>query len=382
MTFLEKIKPHLLSDDLLIQKTVLHALHDYPSVPEEWTVALLEKAFTTKENLFYILTYIDNQKINEEALSILVENIPKMDASEVHLAVHLVTEVEPTLVLNYRHQLEPYIPHETWAFFELMVNGTKEEVYQQYRLLLNELDHGRFYEAITYRKAKRLAKCIVEKGWITEQEIDTILAEELNDDWFSSNGVITVYMIGLLKMEKHIPVLTSLLLRDEDMLLEEVASALIQFQSDKVVKEVAPFVTNPESSIFASSVVENIKTDLAVQVLKDAYHKVEEIDEKEMIIEALSYHFSEEAIPIINQHMKSPYETAFMVDIEEVAYGFYSIIGKSHPDLSFWKEEALRKELGDDEPFVQVPVQNNQKIGRNDPCPCGSGKKYKKCCGK
>ena len=23
-----------------------------------------------------------------------------------------------------------------------------------------------------------------------------------------------------------------------------------------------------------------------------------------------------------------------------------------------------------------------QKIGRNDPCPCGSGKKYKKCCGK
>jgi len=28
------------------------------------------------------------------------------------------------------------------------------------------------------------------------------------------------------------------------------------------------------------------------------------------------------------------------------------------------------------------PVKNeNKKIGRNDPCPCGSGKKYKKCCG-
>ncbi|MGB4418274.1 MAG: SEC-C metal-binding domain-containing protein [Bacillota bacterium] len=22
-----------------------------------------------------------------------------------------------------------------------------------------------------------------------------------------------------------------------------------------------------------------------------------------------------------------------------------------------------------------------KKVGRNDPCPCGSGKKYKKCCG-
>ena len=27
-------------------------------------------------------------------------------------------------------------------------------------------------------------------------------------------------------------------------------------------------------------------------------------------------------------------------------------------------------------------VINDQKIGRNDPCPCGSGLKYKKCCGK
>lgn len=27
-------------------------------------------------------------------------------------------------------------------------------------------------------------------------------------------------------------------------------------------------------------------------------------------------------------------------------------------------------------------VVKGEKIGRNDPCPCGSGKKYKKCCGK
>lgn len=30
----------------------------------------------------------------------------------------------------------------------------------------------------------------------------------------------------------------------------------------------------------------------------------------------------------------------------------------------------------------QSPIVNNDKVGRNDPCPCGSGKKYKKCCGK
>ncbi|MCI8709675.1 MAG: SEC-C domain-containing protein [Dorea sp.] len=27
-------------------------------------------------------------------------------------------------------------------------------------------------------------------------------------------------------------------------------------------------------------------------------------------------------------------------------------------------------------------IRKEKKIGRNDPCPCGSGKKYKKCCGK
>ncbi len=27
-------------------------------------------------------------------------------------------------------------------------------------------------------------------------------------------------------------------------------------------------------------------------------------------------------------------------------------------------------------------IRKGKKIGRNDPCPCGSGKKYKKCCGK
>jgi len=27
-------------------------------------------------------------------------------------------------------------------------------------------------------------------------------------------------------------------------------------------------------------------------------------------------------------------------------------------------------------------MRQSSKVGRNDPCPCGSGKKYKRCCGK
>ena len=33
-------------------------------------------------------------------------------------------------------------------------------------------------------------------------------------------------------------------------------------------------------------------------------------------------------------------------------------------------------------PVVTTVKRDKPKIGRNDPCPCGSGKKYKKCCGR
>ena len=31
---------------------------------------------------------------------------------------------------------------------------------------------------------------------------------------------------------------------------------------------------------------------------------------------------------------------------------------------------------------VQKPIVKEKKVYPNDPCPCGSGKKYKKCCGR
>ncbi|ADU67880.1 YecA family protein [Pantoea sp. At-9b] len=42
----------------------------------------------------------------------------------------------------------------------------------------------------------------------------------------------------------------------------------------------------------------------------------------------------------------------------------------------FWQEQRLSQP----EPAPQVPYFAAEKIGRNDPCPCGSGKKYKQCC--
>jgi preprotein translocase subunit SecA len=59
-------------------------------------------------------------------------------------------------------------------------------------------------------------------------------------------------------------------------------------------------------------------------------------------------------------------------------------------DLSWWDCFSPEKpnKFTDSKSFhteavkVIQPVVAKKKVGRNDTCPCGSGKKYKKCCGK
>ena len=52
------------------------------------------------------------------------------------------------------------------------------------------------------------------------------------------------------------------------------------------------------------------------------------------------------------------------------------------------RERSQFKKIGADWKYVDgsmvsgPPVRKERKIGRNEPCPCDSGKKYKKCCGR
>ncbi|MBW1913113.1 MAG: SEC-C domain-containing protein, partial [Deltaproteobacteria bacterium] len=45
------------------------------------------------------------------------------------------------------------------------------------------------------------------------------------------------------------------------------------------------------------------------------------------------------------------------------------------------KKKAMHLSHGDEGAKPETVKRKGQKIGRNAPCPCGSGKKYKKCCG-
>ena len=75
---------------------------------------------------------------------------------------------------------------------------------------------------------------------------------------------------------------------------------------------------------------------------------------------------------------------------EDTTRTLLSIIPKPNQEI---KREKVAKETsegfeGGEQQQTKTPARstapknaNGEKIGRNDPCPCGSGKKYKKCCG-
>ncbi|MGI5838064.1 MAG: preprotein translocase subunit SecA [bacterium] len=70
---------------------------------------------------------------------------------------------------------------------------------------------------------------------------------------------------------------------------------------------------------------------------------------------------------------------AFQAMVDAIREGVVSLIYR----VSVVRQPTVRQTVENraaDGPAV--PARKRQKVGRNDPCPCGSGKKYKKCCGR
>jgi preprotein translocase subunit SecA len=94
----------------------------------------------------------------------------------------------------------------------------------------------------------------------------------------------------------------------------------------------------------------------------------------------------------INDSLETPYdlealeetsEMEFKIDFEKLYFNMLDARADYLYNLPQWegifsleKRKEIQKAWRDSKVIV-----NETKVGRNDPCPCGSGKKYKKCCG-
>lgn len=76
-------------------------------------------------------------------------------------------------------------------------------------------------------------------------------------------------------------------------------------------------------------------------------------------------------------------EVLLDIDYEKLLYNMHDAGAKWLFSLNAWDnvfDEEKREEIGKKYRKEHIAVSN--KVGRNEPCPCGSGKKYKNCHGK
>ncbi|HHZ02509.1 MAG TPA: SEC-C domain-containing protein [Tissierellia bacterium] len=72
------------------------------------------------------------------------------------------------------------------------------------------------------------------------------------------------------------------------------------------------------------------------------------------------------------------------LDFEKLLWNMHDAKAEWLYGMEEWEnifDENKRKQIKKDYNRSKIVVKG-EKIGRNDPCPCGSGLKYKKCCGK
>ena len=82
--------------------------------------------------------------------------------------------------------------------------------------------------------------------------------------------------------------------------------------------------------------------------------------------------------------MEEDTEVKIEIDPEKLYYNMVEAKATWLYELPQWKEIFSEEELKKfyKEQKESTTIRKPKKIGRNDPCPCGSGKKYKKCCGR
>ncbi|MCB6569211.1 SEC-C domain-containing protein [Eubacterium limosum] len=84
------------------------------------------------------------------------------------------------------------------------------------------------------------------------------------------------------------------------------------------------------------------------------------------------------------EELEADTQVRLEIDFEKLYYNMVGVPAEWLYDLPQWDDilTAQRKRELMKASRERNTVVKKEKIGRNDPCPCGSGKKYKKCCGR
>lgn len=276
--------------------------------------------------------------------------------------------------------------------------------------------------------AHRIVEALARYGQGCEAKTLELLAVQVDDDsnypmnWLEP---LAVRLAGQARLESAIPLIVAKLHEDADLLSQECAEALTRIGTPSVLQAVAEAFPNAEwhFRLYAAGVFADIHSDLAVETCLKLFHHEPNENIRGQIAQALLSQFAREGVELTRQLLvgrKLDFESrGLRSDLLETC----AITGERFPEFDEWlaaeaaeREEHTRrvKELEGDPlgmitfalekltgkkmadlpstkpsppalrsapplPFQQEPAARH-KIGRNDPCPCRSGKKFKNCC--
>jgi hypothetical protein len=218
-----------------------------------------------------------------------------------------------------------------------------------------------------------------------------------NPDDLSYETPYFAQLAGAMKLEAAIPFLCNFIGAEDDWLPSQAVKALVHIGTTSVVTTLTDryFADDREYfRLFATDVFGKIKLPVSEAALLTLLPEEQDITYATKLAHGLCELGSSKGLPLVQAMVEGEYDDGYL-NLTESRYAYCVISNTPHPSLSQWKKEldeeearlAKRRAELDQIPIIASllsdtkPYTNPNKVGRNDPCPCGSGKKYKKCCG-
>lgn len=222
--------------------------------------------------------------------------------------------------------------------------------------------------------------------------------------------VFAARLAGELRLETAIPFLVEMLLETDDWMNEESSRALTKIGTDAVIRELASRYPKEEWDFHlgVACLLEHIHSDQCAHTCLDLLKQEEDEEIKGFLLQSLLLQLADEGIEPARQFILQTPLDPNVLEVRSVLLTVCKLMNVHFPEFEAWQEDATHdqefrrrwyeehgspddespddfedeneEEFEEDLPSVLPFARGQERVGRNDPCPCGSGKKFKKCC--
>ena len=172
----------------------------------------------------------------------------------------------------------------------------------------------------------------------------------------------------------------------EGKLKKEELEAMSRDELEETLKKTARDAYAAREQLFGEENMRELEKVVMLRVVDN--HWMEHLDRMDMLREGINLRAYGQRNPLVEYKIEAldmfeAMEAAIQTDIAKLMYRV-SIVTQEQQQLQD-RLQTARASHGEESSAAETkkkPQRNKSDIGRNDPCPCGSGKKYKNCCGR